>query len=44
MIDGRSIVDQDFGLLRSTGPHGPLPDGDDQADDAGDHQDQADCP
>jgi hypothetical protein len=38
------VVDQDLRLARATGPHGPLPDRDDQADHAGDHQDQADRP
>jgi hypothetical protein len=31
-------------LPRPTRPDGPLPDRDEQADDAGDHQDQADRP
>ena len=43
-IDCPPIVDQDFGPARTPRPDRPLPDRDDQADDAGDDQDQADRP
>src|SRR6476620_557294 len=39
-----AVIDQNLGLPRTARPDGPLPDRDDQADDASDHQDQADRP
>lgn len=39
-----AVIDQDLGWPRATRPDGPLPDRDYQADDAGDHQDQANRP
>src|SRR6185312_4706189 len=43
-IDAATVVDQHFRTARAPGEGGPLPGGDDQADDARDDQDQADRP
>jgi predicted DNA-binding protein (MmcQ/YjbR family) len=43
-VNRSAVIDHNLGLPGTTRPNGPLPDRDDQADDAGDHQDQADRP